>query len=140
MRRRRMGVSRLQKKKAEQKRFAAAAKEIEASDLAHVSKLMAKFKVRERVMGTDSREANVVATINLQNDLEKFALENKDQIRKSPQFRNEFQRMCSSIGVDPLVSNKGTQNTLSTHTHTHTHTHTVCKRKIHLCNYYNCKW
>ena len=109
--RRRMGVSRLKKKQEADKRFAAAAKKLEASDLEHVTKLMAKFKVCQNSVchGCSFHFAslNKYHQTNLQKDLEKFALENKDQIRKNPQFRLEFQRMCSSIGVDPLVSNKG---------------------------------
>ena len=30
-----------------------------------------------------------------------------DDIRKDAQFRQHFQQMCSTIGVDPLASSKG---------------------------------
>lgn len=38
--------------------------------------------------------------------LEEFALKHKQDIRKDPVFRAQFQIMCSNIGVDPLASNK----------------------------------
>ncbi|XP_076465318.1 vacuolar-sorting protein SNF8-like [Babylonia areolata] len=40
-------------------------------------------------------------------NLEEFAAKHKDDIRKDPQFRLQFQEMCASIGVDPLASSKG---------------------------------
>eukprot|EP00158_Paraphelidium_tribonemae_P006493 Partr_v1_DN27846_c1_g2_i3_m22619 putative SNF8, ESCRT-II complex subunit, homolog (S. cerevisiae) len=39
--------------------------------------------------------------------LQRFATEHRHEIRKSAEFRMHFQRMCQSIGVDPLASNKG---------------------------------
>ena len=36
-------------------------------------------------------------------NLEEFASKHKEEIRKNPQFRKQFQEMCSSIGVDPLA-------------------------------------
>lgn len=38
--------------------------------------------------------------------LEEFALKHKQDIRKDPNFRAQFQQMCANIGVDPLSSNK----------------------------------
>merc|ERR1711909_229011 len=40
-------------------------------------------------------------------NLEEFAAKHKNEIKKNPQFRRQFQEMCSSIGVDPLASGKG---------------------------------
>jgi ESCRT-II complex subunit VPS22 len=40
-------------------------------------------------------------------NLENFARKYKDNIRKDPSFRREFQIMCAKIGVDPLASTKG---------------------------------
>lgn len=40
-------------------------------------------------------------------NLEEFAAKHKDDIRKDPHFRLQFQEMCASIGVDPLASSKG---------------------------------
>ena len=44
---------------------------------------------------------------SFQGNLETFAREHKQEIRKDPEFRRHFQEMCSSIGVDPLASGKG---------------------------------
>ena len=38
-----------------------------------------------------------------QGNLEDFAAKHKDEIRRNPQFRVQFQEMCASIGVDPLA-------------------------------------
>lgn len=40
---------------------------------------------------------------SFQSSLQTFALRHADEIRQNPQLRSEFARMCSSIGVDPLV-------------------------------------
>ncbi|EGD81929.1 hypothetical protein PTSG_02615 [Salpingoeca rosetta] len=40
-------------------------------------------------------------------NLEEFARKYKKEIKRSPDFRGDFQRMCHQIGVDPLASNKG---------------------------------
>ena len=40
-------------------------------------------------------------------NLEEFALEHKNDIKKDTEFRQHFQEMCASIGVDPLASSKG---------------------------------
>ena len=40
-------------------------------------------------------------------NLEDYAAKHKNEIRKNPQFRRQFQEMCASIGVDPLASGKG---------------------------------
>ncbi|KAI9030794.1 EAP30/Vps36 family-domain-containing protein [Phycomyces nitens] len=41
------------------------------------------------------------------SNLEEFAWKHRKDIRKDPTFRSHFQRMCVTIGVDPLASNKG---------------------------------
>eukprot|EP00730_Choanoeca_flexa_P000719 TRINITY_DN10311_c0_g1_i5.p1 TRINITY_DN10311_c0_g1~~TRINITY_DN10311_c0_g1_i5.p1 ORF type:complete len:243 (+),score=51.74 TRINITY_DN10311_c0_g1_i5:120-848(+) len=41
------------------------------------------------------------------DQLESFAAKHKKAIQKNPEFRNNFQQMCTHIGVDPLASNKG---------------------------------
>lgn len=35
--------------------------------------------------------------------LGEFAAKYKNEIKKDPQFRRQFQEMCASIGVDPLA-------------------------------------
>jgi len=36
-------------------------------------------------------------------NLEEFATKHREEIRKNPQFRSQFQQMCAAIGVDPLA-------------------------------------
>lgn len=40
------------------------------------------------------------------SNLEEFASKHKQEIRKNPQFRVQFQEMCATIGVDPLACEK----------------------------------
>lgn len=56
-----------------------------AENMAHVEKLMVTFK----------------------SSLEEFAAKHKKSINQDPAFRQQFQTMCVSIGVDPLASSKG---------------------------------
>lgn len=37
------------------------------------------------------------------SNLEEFASKHKQEIRKNPEFRVQFQNMCATIGVDPLA-------------------------------------
>lgn len=39
--------------------------------------------------------------------LQKFAQTHSKEIRSNPNFRAEFARMCSTIGIDPLASSSG---------------------------------
>ena len=58
-------------------------------------------------MGAERLE-HVEEQMNLfRKKLEEFAKKYKDQIKKDPVFRREFQIMCAKIGVDPLASTKG---------------------------------
>jgi len=41
------------------------------------------------------------------SNLEEFATKHREEIRRNPQFRAQFQQMCAAIGVDPLASSKG---------------------------------
>ncbi len=40
-------------------------------------------------------------------NLEKFAIKHKVKINQNPQFRAQFQQLCSKAGVDPLSSRQG---------------------------------
>jgi hypothetical protein len=40
---------------------------------------------------------------SFRTNLEEFASKHREEIRKNPQFRNQFQEMCATIGVDPLA-------------------------------------
>merc|ERR1719348_216208 len=80
-----VGVGGIQKKRLEDKKFVAKADELAENQLAELSSQLSSF----------------------QTNLENFAREHKQEIRKDPEFRRHFQEMCSSIGVDPLASGKG---------------------------------
>lgn len=40
---------------------------------------------------------------SFKNYLEEFAAKHKTDIKKNPEFRGHFQKMCARIGVDPLA-------------------------------------
>jgi ESCRT-II complex subunit VPS22 len=42
-----------------------------------------------------------------QTSLSEFASKHKDRINSDPEFRQQFHKMCLSVGVDPLASSKG---------------------------------
>jgi ESCRT-II complex subunit VPS22 len=50
------------------------------------------------------------ALADFKSNLEKFALQHRKAIRMDPEFRAHFHRMCATIGVDPLASNKSSVN------------------------------
>jgi ESCRT-II complex subunit VPS22 len=50
------------------------------------------------------------ALADFKSNLEKFALQHREAIRMDPDFRAHFHRMCATIGVDPLASNKSSVN------------------------------
>uniref|UniRef100_A0A8C6G763 Vacuolar-sorting protein SNF8 n=1 Tax=Mus spicilegus TaxID=10103 RepID=A0A8C6G763_MUSSI len=67
----------------------------------------AKYKERETVLAEDqlaqmSKQLDIFKT-----NLEEFASKHKQEIRKNPEFRVQFQDVCATIGVDPLASGKG---------------------------------
>ncbi|KAH0836350.1 EAP30/Vps36 family-domain-containing protein [Lanmaoa asiatica] len=64
----------------------------------------------QRSFATLSSELSKAQVDHLQSQLTQFrtalthfAKTHRDSIRRDPKFRHEFQRMCSSIGVDPLA-------------------------------------
>jgi len=83
--RRRAGVGAIMKKKQDAEKFRGKANELAESQLAELSSQLQTF----------------------QTNLESFAREHKQEIKKDPEFRRHFQEMCASIGVDPLASGKG---------------------------------
>lgn len=40
---------------------------------------------------------------SFRSNLEEFAGQHREDIRRNPQFRSQFQQMCAAIGVDPLA-------------------------------------
>ncbi|XP_078385557.1 vacuolar-sorting protein SNF8 isoform X2 [Cetorhinus maximus] len=67
----------------------------------------AKYKERGTVMAEDQLVQMSKQLEMFRTHLEEFASKHKQEIRKSSQFRVQFQDMCATIGVDPLASGKG---------------------------------
>jgi ESCRT-II complex subunit VPS22 len=82
--RRSIGISGIQKQSQQKQEFSKAGEQI-------VNRQLETWKNQLQIM-TDY--------------LQDFALKHKKEIKTDPAFRNHFQKMCSSIGVDPLASNK----------------------------------
>ena len=85
MRRRGVGIGALKKKKEAAQKFKQAGQKLQAEKIEHVTEQLSSFKTH----------------------LEEFARKYKNEIKKNPEFRQQFQTMCGKIGVDPLQSNKG---------------------------------
>ncbi|CAH1788117.1 unnamed protein product [Owenia fusiformis] len=85
MRRRGAGLGAIKNKNLAQAKYKNKGAEIAENDFEQMSKQLEAFK----------------------SNLEEFARNHKDDIRKNPEFRSQFQEMCASIGVDPLASGKG---------------------------------
>lgn len=85
MHRRGVGVGAIKRRAAERAKFEAVGGEMAAAQAEHVEQQVAAFRTH----------------------LEAFALKHKRAINRDPEFRQQFQKMCASIGVDPLVSSKG---------------------------------
>ncbi|KAM4623164.1 vacuolar-sorting protein SNF8 [Discoglossus pictus] len=67
----------------------------------------AKYKERGTVLAEDQLVQMSKQLEMFKTNLEDFASKHKQEIRKNPQFRVQFQDMCATIGVDPLASGKG---------------------------------
>jgi len=83
--RRGAGIGAIKNKKAAQAKFKDKGSELASEQLQQMSKQIESFR----------------------SFLEEFASKHKDKIRKNAEFRNQFQQMCATIGVDPLASGKG---------------------------------
>ncbi|KAA3674109.1 ESCRT-II complex subunit VPS22 [Paragonimus westermani] len=69
--------------------------------------VQAKYKEKgaemaETQMATLSRQM-----AQLRTSLESFAAKHGTKIKNDPEFRGQFQAMCSSIGVDPIAYSRG---------------------------------
>uniref|UniRef100_A0A6B2LF47 Vacuolar-sorting protein SNF8 n=1 Tax=Arcella intermedia TaxID=1963864 RepID=A0A6B2LF47_9EUKA len=85
MRRNKVGIAGLATKQNLQERYKKQADQITDIQLQKVEEQIALFK----------------------QNLEKFAQKYKKHINKDPAFRKQFNDMCKTIGVDPLISSKG---------------------------------
>jgi ESCRT-II complex subunit VPS22 len=83
--RRRPGLQGLQQTAANRQQLRALGERVEEANISVMRAQMATFKAA----------------------LEQFAANHREEIRKNPEFRQQFHAMCASINVDPLVSNKG---------------------------------
>jgi len=83
--RRRAGIGAIHQRRDNVEKFKGKANELAETQLAELSSQLQTF----------------------QTNLENFAREHKQEIKKDPKFRKHFQEMCASIGVDPLASGKG---------------------------------
>ncbi|CAB1434270.1 unnamed protein product [Pleuronectes platessa] len=66
----------------------------------------AKYKERGNVLAEDQIVQMSKQLETFKSNLEEFASKHKQEIRKSSEFRVQFQEMCATIGVDPLASGK----------------------------------
>lgn len=83
--RRRAGVGAIHKQKLEAEKYKDKGSELQESQFEQMTKQLEVFR----------------------ENLEEFATNHKQDIKKDAQFRRQFQEMCAAIGVDPLASNKG---------------------------------
>lgn len=83
--RRKVGVSVVQNRQVEREKFNKLGKSLEDMKLSFVQDVLKKFE----------------------GSLFEFATKHKDRINSDPEFRHQFHKMCLSVGVDPLASNKG---------------------------------
>lgn len=83
--RRKVGVSAVVKKQAENEQYTKVGRTMEETKLSFVQDVLSSFKTA----------------------LADFAAKHKDRINSDPEFRQQFHAMCLSAGVDPLASGKG---------------------------------
>lgn len=83
--RRNAGLGAINKKKLAESKFKEKGYELAQDQLNELSKHLEQFR----------------------EHLQDFAAKHKNEIKKNPTFRRQFQDMCASVGVDPLASGKG---------------------------------
>ncbi|XP_064589454.1 vacuolar-sorting protein SNF8 [Zonotrichia leucophrys gambelii] len=69
--------------------------------------LPAKYKERGTVLAEDQLAQMSKQLETFRTHLQAFASKHKQEIRRSPEFRLQFQHMCAAIGVDPLACERG---------------------------------
>lgn len=75
------GIAAFERQQQSQASFAKLSSDISQAQVEHLHSQLAQFR----------------------SALVRFASDHRESIRKDPNFRHAFQRMCSSIGVDPLA-------------------------------------
>ena len=76
-----VGLAAFERQQESQRSFATLSSELSKAQVDHLQSQLAQFRTA----------------------LTHFAKTHRDSIRRNPKFRHEFQRMCASIGVDPLA-------------------------------------
>eukprot|EP00668_Euglena_longa_P040872 GGOE01053798.1.p1 GENE.GGOE01053798.1~~GGOE01053798.1.p1 ORF type:complete len:260 (+),score=91.63 GGOE01053798.1:85-864(+) len=69
--------------------------------------VLQKMREQGQLLSETSTKALLEQMDVFRSKLQEFAAENRHQINRNPEFRHEFLKMCSSLGVDPLASTKG---------------------------------
>lgn len=69
--------------------------------------VQAKFKDKGNEISNERLSEMSEQVEIFRKNLEEFATKHREEIRKNPKFRSQFQEMCAAIGVDPLASSKG---------------------------------
>ncbi|XP_057292967.1 vacuolar-sorting protein SNF8-like [Hydractinia symbiolongicarpus] len=68
-------------------------------------------KERYAAKGTELADAEISHMVeqleSFKHYLETFASKHQSDIKKNPEFRQHFQKLCAQIGVDPLASSRG---------------------------------
>ncbi|CAF0957492.1 unnamed protein product [Adineta steineri] len=67
----------------------------------------AKFSEKGSELARDHLEKLAKQFETFRDNLEKFAEKHRNEIKKDLKFRQQFQDMCATVGVDPLASSKG---------------------------------
>lgn len=79
------GLASVDRNKIAKQRYAAKGTELADAEISHMVKQLDSFK----------------------HYLETFATKHQSDIKKNPEFRKHFQKLCAQIGVDPLASSRG---------------------------------
>lgn len=85
------GIAGLKAKKRAEQATKNKGQTIEANDFAHLEKQMTE----------------------LSSKLSEFSQSHQEKIKKDPQFRSQFTKMCATLGVDPLSSSKSVWASMS---------------------------
>lgn len=65
------------------------------------------FREAGQAMATAQLEQMKLQFAKFKEGLEEYARKHRKEINRNPLLRSQFQQMCTSIGVDPLLSAKG---------------------------------
>lgn len=71
-----------------------------------IQRRQAMAKKGEAISAETARQMKLQLQL-FKTNLEQFAVRHKKEIQQDPAFRAQFHKMCASIGVDPLTSQKG---------------------------------